>query len=109
MNREIVYGVPCIEKRGGKEKRLGFCLYRNKDKCLRQTHRAAKAGRNSEGYIGPVQPLFYVEIPYISLPEEMKRKIRIMGYCATPNEWVPEFKSERISIGPYWEKNEINS
>lgn len=90
---QVVYGVPWIEvEYGWGDRPEGWHLFLHKEQCINASKEASKEGGSAGGYIGPIRPLTYTEIPLDSLEPELRTKIANNGECFTSNYWEPKFK-----------------
>lgn len=95
---KIVYGVRWIEVEFGRRDE-GYSLFLDKEECFFYTKESSRIGPyGGGGYLGPLRPLAFVEIPFESLSEELQEKLEESGRCHTPNHWSPRFTGERVSI-----------
>ena len=95
---QVVYGVEYIEIEFGRRP-WGWRLYTSKDQCITRTQEDSNEGQGNGQYLGPVRPLYYVEIPIDSLSSEQKAALkRGEGRCDTHNEWQPEFTGKPVKI-----------
>ena len=95
---KVVYGVPWIEVEYGWGSRpSGWMLFTDKERCIEDTKKASDEGNGDGGYIGPVRPEQYVEIPFDFLDDDLQKRLEENGGKAgTHDFWSPKFKSEYI-------------
>jgi hypothetical protein len=95
---KVVYAVPWIEVDFG-ERDEGYKLFLDKDRCVAETKKDSREGAGGGCYIGPVRPLYYVEVPFNSLEDSLKRGLKKHGSAHTSDHWQPAFtgKKEYIS------------
>ena len=96
---KVVYGVEWIEVEWG-QRSEGYALFLDENDCIASTRKSSERGPypSGGGYLGPVRPLEYYEIPFDSLEPEYKKKLKKTGSCHTENRWRPKFKGARKSI-----------
>lgn len=90
---KVVYAVQWIEVEFG-QRDEGYALFVSKDECISSTQKSSRQGAGEGGYIGPVRPLHYVEIPFDSLDDEYKKRLMKDGRCHTQNRWSPRFRGK---------------
>ena len=96
---KIIYGVEWIESEFG-QRPEGYLLFLDLKDCINKTIEASRKGpyKDGGGYLGPVRPLYYVEIPFDSLDEDLKTQLVENGTTFTPNRWEPKFSSKHKYI-----------
>lgn len=95
---KIIYGVPWIEIESGWGWRpSGWKLFDNLKTCIRETKEDNEKGNFEGGYIGPIRPITYYEIPFDSLETELKDNL-LSGITITGDFWNPKFKGDRKEI-----------
>ena len=94
---KTVFAVEWIEVEFG-QRPEGYKLFLDKGQCILDTKKASAVGAYDGGYIGPVRPLCYVEIPYDSLEEDLKGRLDEFSVTFTSNYWRPKFSGDRVQI-----------
>ena len=98
---KIVYAVEWIEVEFGSRPE-GFKIFLDESKCTETTKGDSVRGSYGEGYLGPVRPLCYYEIPFDCLEEDVKTRLyddeSDKSRIFSSNYWSPKFKSSRIYI-----------
>jgi hypothetical protein len=96
---KVVYAVEWIEVEWG-QRSEGYRLFLDEKDCIASTKKSSERGPypSGGGYLGPVRPLVYVEVPFDSLEPEYKKQLKKTGSCHTENRWRPKFKGTRKSI-----------
>jgi hypothetical protein len=92
-----VYGVRYIEIDFG-ERPWGWILFLSQE-CAKSTAKEdSKDGPKNGHYLGPVRPLYLIEIPYDSLDEHTRQCLDNDGVYWTDDDWQPDFTGQRILI-----------
>lgn len=92
FNVKVVCGVEWLESEAGWGRRPeGWKLFLDLDECLESTKLSSATGCCDGGYIGPVRPLSYYEIPFDSLESNLQEKLTESRMCFTDFYWVPRF------------------
>lgn len=96
---DVVYGVQWIEVDFG-QRDEGYKLFRDEQECIKSTKESSRNGpyEGGSGYMGPVRPLSYVEIPVTSLEKELRRKFKGNSVVWTDRRWKPKFTGKRKYI-----------
>lgn len=94
---KVVYAVEWIEVEFGSRPE-GYKLFLDKDVCIRQTKEDSRNGPYDGGYLGPVRSLMYIEVPFDSLEDDLKKKLLEKGTTFTDNNWGPKFNSKAFYI-----------
>jgi hypothetical protein len=93
VTAKVVYVVEWIEVEFG-QRSAGWSVFLDKERCMKDTRRDSAAGGYDGGYIGPVRPLCFFEVPYSEIPESAKRTLRKKGVCSMDEDWKPKFRGE---------------
>ena len=94
---KIVYGVQWLESEFG-QRMEGWCLYVDKDACIRRTQEGSKNGPYEGGYYGPERPLRMYEIPFDSLDKSLQQDLTDKGTAHTSRNWQPKFKDQGTPV-----------
>jgi len=94
----IIYGVEWIEVEFG-QRPEGWRLFLDKRVCIDSTKESSEKGADVHGYLGPVRPLRYYEIPAMSIDDPaVIRQLREQRTAFTDNFWSPKFRDTGHSI-----------
>lgn len=92
-----VYGTPYIEVEFG-QRDEGWKLFIDEQECIKRIKTDSKTGAYDGGYIGPIRPLCYYEIPFMCLSKEEQKSIKSKRAIRSENHFSPKFKSDIIYI-----------
>lgn len=93
MSDLVVYAVEYIEVEFG-QRDEGYNFYLFKDECIEDTKKNSASGAYPGGYIGPVKPLCYIEVPFDFIEAKFQHKLRLEMKCRTDDHWQPNYKSK---------------
>ena len=94
---QIVYAVYWVEVEFG-QRSEGYALFLDKKDCIERTKKSSRNGcyESCPGYLGPVRPLFYTEVPFDYLEEEYQKLLKKNSRCHTENNREPKFTGETV-------------
>ncbi len=99
---KVIYAVEWVESESDSGQRPeGYKLFRDLETCKRITKIDSADGPSESGnyYLGPVRPLYCVEVPLESLEGSIRSWLKNHNEHHTDNNWTPKFRGTLHAIG----------